>query len=56
MVSFLEVFGMGRKRNQFAKEYKVEAVRLIVDESRPISEVARKIGVARVYCIAGKEV
>jgi hypothetical protein len=27
---------MGRKRNQYTKEYKIEAVRLIVEESRPI--------------------
>jgi transposase-like protein len=36
----------GEKRNQCTKEYKVDAVRLIVDESRPISGVARKLGVA----------
>ena len=38
---------MGRKRNQYTKEYKIEAVRLIVDEGRPISEVARELGIAQ---------
>ena len=44
------VFGgvyIGRKRNQYTKEYKIEAVRLIVDEGRPISEVARELGIAQ---------
>ena len=35
---------MGKKRNQYTKEYKVEAVRLMVEEGRPISEVARELG------------
>ena len=38
---------MGRKRNQYTKEYKVEAVRLIVEEGRSISEVARELGIAQ---------
>jgi transposase len=29
------------------KEYKIEAVRLIVEEGRPISEVARELGVSQ---------
>ena len=37
---------MGKKRNQYTKEYKVEAVRLIVQEGRPISELARELGTA----------
>ena len=37
---------MGRKRNQYTKEYKTEAVRLIVEEGRSISEVARELGIA----------
>jgi transposase len=41
------VFFMGRKRNQYTKEYKVEAVRLIVEEGRPLSEVARELGTAQ---------
>ena len=32
---------MGKKRRQYTKEFKIEAVRLIVEEGRPISEVAR---------------
>ena len=38
---------MGKKRDQYTREYKIEAVRLIVDEGRPISEVARELGVAQ---------
>ena len=38
---------MGKKRNQQTQEYKVEGVRLIVEEGRPISEVARELGVAQ---------
>ena len=41
------MFSMGRKRNQYTKEYKVEAVRLIVEEGRSISEVAREPGIAQ---------
>jgi len=36
---------MGKKRRQFTKEFKVEAVRLIVEEGRRTSEVARELGV-----------
>jgi transposase len=38
---------MGKKRNKYTKEYKIEAVRLIVEEGRAISEVARELGVAQ---------
>ena len=38
---------MGRKGNQYTKEYKVEAVRLIVEEGRPLSKVARELGTAQ---------
>ena len=34
---------MGKKRNQYTKEYKVEAVRLMVEEGRPISELSREL-------------
>jgi hypothetical protein len=37
------VFFMGKKRNQYTKEYKVEAVRLMIEEGRPISELAREL-------------
>ena len=36
---------MREKRRKFTPEFKSEAVRLVVDTSRPISEVAREIGV-----------
>ena len=42
------IFGgvpMGKKRNQYTKEFKVEAVRLIVEEGRRISELSRELGV-----------
>ena len=35
---------MVKKRNQYTKEYKVEAVRWIVEEGRPISDLARELG------------
>ena len=38
---------MGKKRSQYTKDYKAEAVRLIIEEGRPISEVARELGVAQ---------
>ena len=38
---------MGKKRNQYTKEYKVEAVRLMIEEGRPISELARELGTAQ---------
>jgi transposase len=42
------IFGgvqMVKNRRQYAKEFKVEAVRLVVEEGRPISEVARELGI-----------
>jgi len=36
---------MGKKRNQYTKEFKIEAVRLIVEEGRRISELSRELGV-----------
>ena len=36
---------MGKKRRQYTKEFKIEAVRLKVEEGRPISEVARELGI-----------
>jgi transposase len=38
---------MGKKRNQYTKEYKIEAVRLIVEEGRRISELSRELGTAQ---------
>ena len=37
---------MGKKRRQFTKEFKIEAVRLILEEGRRISEVARELGIS----------
>jgi transposase len=36
---------MREKRRKYTPEFKSEAVRLMVDTSRPIAEVAREIGV-----------
>ena len=36
---------MVKKRRQFTKAFKVEAVRLVVEEGRSISEVARELGI-----------
>ena len=36
---------MREKRRKFGPEFRSEAVRLVVDTSRPIAEVAREIGV-----------
>ena len=36
---------MEKKRRRFSKEYKLEAVRLIVEEGRQISELFRELGV-----------
>ena len=38
---------MGKNRRQYTKEFRIEAVRLIVEEGRPISEVARELGTAQ---------
>ena len=37
---------MGKNRRQYTKEFKIEAVRLKVEEGRPIFEVARELGTA----------
>ena len=37
---------MGKKRRQFSKEFKIEAVRLIIEEGRRIFELARELGIA----------
>ena len=38
---------MSKKRRIYTKEFKKESVRLIVEEGRPISEVARELGTAQ---------
>ena len=36
---------MGKNRRQFSKEFKIEAVRLIVEEGRRVSDLSREQGV-----------
>lgn len=36
---------MGKQRRQYSREFKVEAVRLVVEEGRRLSEVARELGI-----------
>ncbi len=36
---------MREKRRKFSPEFKAEAVRLVIDTSRPVAEVAREISV-----------
>ena len=36
---------MRKKRRQYTKEFKIEAVHLVVQEGRSISEVARELGI-----------
>src|SRR4051795_59138 len=37
--------GMARKYRKFSPEFRYEAVRLVIDGSRPIAQVARELGV-----------
>lgn len=39
-----EVF-MADKRRQFTREFKLEAVRLVIEEKKPVAEVARHLGI-----------
>ena len=36
---------MSKKRRQFDKAFKVEAVRLVIEERRPVAAVARDLGI-----------
>lgn len=36
---------MADKRRQFTREFKLEAIRLLVEEKRPVAEVARQLGI-----------
>lgn len=36
---------MGSTRRQFTEEYKAQAVAFVIDDHRPVAEVARNIGV-----------
>ncbi len=35
----------GAKRTKFSREFKSEAVKIVIDGSRPIAQVARELGV-----------
>ncbi|MEV0298412.1 transposase [Nocardia sp. NPDC050710] len=43
---------MGSTRRSFTEEYKAQAVAFVVDEGRPVAEVARNIGVHEMTLIA----
>jgi len=45
---------MGKNRRQYTKEFKIEAVRLIVEEGRPILRWLVSLELPRVYYIVGK--
>jgi transposase len=36
---------MSQKRSEYSKEFKIEAVRMVIDGNRRISDVARELGV-----------
>jgi transposase len=36
---------MADKRRQFTREFKLEAVRFIIEDKRPVAEVARQLGI-----------
>ena len=38
---------MAEERRQYTREFKVEAVRLVVEEERPLAQVARELGIGR---------
>lgn len=38
---------MADERRQYTREFKVEAVRLVVEQERPLAQVARELGVGR---------
>jgi transposase len=38
---------MAQERRQYTREFKVEAVRLVVEEERPLAQVARELGIGR---------
>jgi transposase len=40
-------WSMAHVRRQYTREYKIEAVRLVVEEERPLAQVARELGIER---------
>jgi transposase len=41
-----EVSRLAKKRRSYTKDFKVEAVRLVVDQDRTIADVAKNLGIA----------
>lgn len=37
---------MSQKKSEYSKEFKIEAVRMVIDGNRRISEVSRELGVS----------
>jgi transposase len=38
---------MAQERRQYTREFKIEAVRLVDEEERPLAQVARELGIGR---------
>jgi transposase len=38
---------MAQERRQYTREFKIEAVRLVVEEERPLAQVARELDIGR---------
>jgi transposase len=38
---------MAQERRQYTREYKIEVVRLVIEEERPVAQVARELGIGR---------
>ena len=41
-----EVLKLAKKRRSYTKEFKVESVRLVIDQGRTIADVAKSLGIA----------
>jgi transposase-like protein len=44
---------MAGSRRQFSREFKVEAVRQVLDGGRPLARVARELDISQVYFAVG---
>ena len=38
---------MAQERRQYTREFKIEAVRLVIEEERPLAQVARELDIGR---------
>ena len=38
---------MGKRRRQYTREFKLDAVKMVVEQGRPVSEVAEALGINR---------